>query len=253
MAQYTTTCTCGHEYTFNLYGPMRDRERKLEWLAGQPCPKCRAEAKRKAAAEAAEKAAADKLPALVGTETDVATATQVRAEIIDDLDRDSLVSGARAEICAEAARHTAAVWWISDSVFSTAPHDRRRAIMKAVIVARWCALSDDKRAAALALANDPQYRDSLEAGWALEAEKARLARLEAAPVVPAKPATLQARLGRPGARWNNKFYGREGLRAYLDGEDVQVPAAVKAAWTREWREYNAALAALHDYNVRAAL
>ena len=258
MAKYTITCTCGHEYTFNICGPVRDRDGKAEWLAGQPCPKCRAaeerkaaeEAAAKAAAEAAERAAADNLPALTGSAENVEKAMAVRAEIIDELDRDSLVSGARAEIVAEAAKHTSAAWWVVDGPFSLAPALRKRAIVKGVIVARWCAMSDAERAAALAQAEEPQYRDSLEAGWAREAEKARLARLEPAPVVPPRPPTLQDAVGKPGARWNGKFYG---FRVYLDGVEHRLDPEWIERWKAQWKAYEDGIAALRQYNFRAGL
>ena len=54
------------------------------------------------------------------------------------------------------------------------------------------------------------------------------------------PAKLAERLGKPGARWNGKWYGRDGLRVYLDGGELLVRAEVKAAWEREWAAYNEA-------------
>ena len=44
MAQYTVEHTCGHTYTYQLYGKTSERERKMEWLAGQDCPDCRRKA-----------------------------------------------------------------------------------------------------------------------------------------------------------------------------------------------------------------
>lgn len=60
MAKYTITNTCGHDYEYNLFGPGRDRDRKIAWLEGQACLRCRraAEAKDLADKVAAAKAMA---------------------------------------------------------------------------------------------------------------------------------------------------------------------------------------------------
>lgn len=39
--QWPITNTCGHTYTYNINGPVKDRERKAEWLKTQTCPTCR--------------------------------------------------------------------------------------------------------------------------------------------------------------------------------------------------------------------
>ena len=68
-----------------------------------------------------------------------------------------------------------------------------------------------------------------------EKEAARQAAL------PPKPAKLVERLGfAVTARWNGKFYGRDGLRIYVDGNEVSVPAEVKSAWNAEWTAYKKA-------------
>lgn len=43
MAQYTVKHTCDHSHTYSLFGPHKDRERKIEWLSEQECPRCRNE------------------------------------------------------------------------------------------------------------------------------------------------------------------------------------------------------------------
>lgn len=42
MGKYTVTHTCGHDKTYHLFGPHKDRDRKTEWLAELTCPRCRA-------------------------------------------------------------------------------------------------------------------------------------------------------------------------------------------------------------------
>lgn len=48
MAQYRVTAGCGHTTTVQLYGPGRERERRLAWMrsAGGMCNPCYAAAKR---------------------------------------------------------------------------------------------------------------------------------------------------------------------------------------------------------------
>ncbi len=40
MAQYTVEHSCGHTQVHVLFGPIKDRERKLDWLAEQKCSAC---------------------------------------------------------------------------------------------------------------------------------------------------------------------------------------------------------------------
>src|SRR5690625_6977835 len=74
MAKYTINHTCGHEVTIQLYGKHTERDRKIAWLETQRCRHCENEAANKAAAERAEEAG---LPALEGTEKQVAWATTI--------------------------------------------------------------------------------------------------------------------------------------------------------------------------------
>jgi len=82
--QYTVTYSCDHTGTVNLFGPGRERERKLAWLETVLCPACAAEAKAKQNAAASEKAgreaAANGLPVLQGSEKQCAWAETLRAE-----------------------------------------------------------------------------------------------------------------------------------------------------------------------------
>lgn len=40
MAQYSVNFSCGHSGTVQLYGPTKERERKIEWLEKGLCPDC---------------------------------------------------------------------------------------------------------------------------------------------------------------------------------------------------------------------
>ena len=127
MAQYPVTHSCGHSETVNLFGKTDERARRLAWLASVPCMSC----KRASEQAAAETSAADAgLPALTGSEKQIAWATRVRAELLDKVaqERERFAAvgrrqGVSAEKMAEemgnfdaaVARLTtqiAAAWWI---------------------------------------------------------------------------------------------------------------------------------------------
>lgn len=44
MSKYTVRHSCGHDREYQLFGKAAERERKLDWLATLPCPRCRNEA-----------------------------------------------------------------------------------------------------------------------------------------------------------------------------------------------------------------
>jgi len=89
MAQYRVDHTCGHTETHTLYGPGKERTRKLEWLATTLCTACyRAdqEARREAADAAAAEANADAgLVALAGTSKQIAWAESIRAAALAEI------------------------------------------------------------------------------------------------------------------------------------------------------------------------
>ena len=51
MAKYTVTHSCGHTQTHDLFGPGKDRERKIAWMENQPCTDCWKAEKREADAK----------------------------------------------------------------------------------------------------------------------------------------------------------------------------------------------------------
>ena len=65
MAQYTVKSGCGHTTTVNLFGPGRERDRRLAWMRSPSgcCNYCYADrvAERKAVAQAAALTETDKL------------------------------------------------------------------------------------------------------------------------------------------------------------------------------------------------
>ncbi len=94
MAQYTVTYSCGHSDTVQLYGPTKDRERKIAWFekSGR-CASCYRALKaaerveQEKANEAENIASADAnlvagLPALTGSEKQIAWAETIRAKAL---------------------------------------------------------------------------------------------------------------------------------------------------------------------------
>lgn len=80
MAKYSVTHICGHEKDHQLYGKHEERYKRVDWLATQPCMDCL----RKEEHAAAAKANAD-LPALEGSEKQIAWAETIRAKQIAEL------------------------------------------------------------------------------------------------------------------------------------------------------------------------
>lgn len=85
MAKYDVTYICGHSDTIQLYGPGRDREWKLAREESKLCPECYKkhldEERARQNAEAAEANQAAGLPALEGTEKQIAWAESIRFNI----------------------------------------------------------------------------------------------------------------------------------------------------------------------------
>lgn len=275
-ARIKMTCAeCGAEYYAekNCYN-RREADSWEAWMATQEgcCPTCYAKlkaAKRdaeraEATARAAEQSAAHNLPALTGTEKQVAWATTIRAQALNEAleshngSLDNLNDVGR-QVLAAAMAHmpTEATWWIDRRA------DAEHLALEELECANWARMDDARRAAKMAekrarvernapgimgvtakadLAAYERYERARLAGrGSLEQRRAdEDAKRATLPPVPAK---LADRLGKPGARWNGKFYGRDGLRVYLDGQECAVPAEVKAAWDAEWTAYKAAKAA----------
>ncbi len=131
MAKYTVTYACGHEDTIQLYGPHKDREWKLAREAEKLCSECyrvKVEEERKKQNEEAAKANQEAgLPALVGTEKQIAWAETIRKEIIEAIEtkvfgrmdqekikqRPDLYENYR-KAFEMLKKHTDASWWIDN-------------------------------------------------------------------------------------------------------------------------------------------
>ena len=75
--QYTVHHACGHDETVVLYGPTKDRERRIAAMEAEDCPSCRA-------AEAHMDGCVD----LVGSDKQVAWAGQIRRSFLPAWERD---------------------------------------------------------------------------------------------------------------------------------------------------------------------
>lgn len=83
MAKYEITHTCGHGETVQIYGTNThgERERSAEWQASRLCRDCY---RAQQTAQAAADAAAQSLPALQGSEKQIAWALTIRAKALAD-------------------------------------------------------------------------------------------------------------------------------------------------------------------------
>ncbi len=91
MAKYTVQHSCGHEETHQLYGKIKDRESKLEWLEDSLCRSCWRKQQEKERQEANNIAAKENFAAglkgLQGTEKQIAWAETIRSEKINKLSK----------------------------------------------------------------------------------------------------------------------------------------------------------------------
>lgn len=82
--KYQVTFACGHEGRVDLFGKNSERERKLEQFARGICPECAAAQRAKEEEKAVAAAKASGLPELEGSEKQVAWATRIRQNAINE-------------------------------------------------------------------------------------------------------------------------------------------------------------------------
>lgn len=116
MAQYTINHSCGHTGHVTLFGPTKDRYRRIEWLETRECDECYKEgiAAEKAAesARAAERQTALGLPELSGSDKQVAWALVLRQRVLERLAGMCSDDTARKQFTTIIAVETSAKWWI---------------------------------------------------------------------------------------------------------------------------------------------
>lgn len=87
MAKYDGTFACGHKGIVEVFGPVKDREWKINYAFSKPCDECREkqllEKREREALEAMERAKEMELPELQGTEKQVSWAVRIRDELIE--------------------------------------------------------------------------------------------------------------------------------------------------------------------------
>lgn len=91
MSKYQIERKCGHIEEMQIYGATKDRDRRAEWESGKLCYECyKAEQARKRAEESAAAstaAQADGLPALAGSEKQIAWAESIRRALVDGVEK----------------------------------------------------------------------------------------------------------------------------------------------------------------------
>jgi hypothetical protein len=91
MSKYQIERKCGHIEEMQIYGAIKDRDRRAEWESGKLCYECyKAEQARKRAEESAAAstaAQADGLPALAGSEKQIAWAESIRRALVDGVEK----------------------------------------------------------------------------------------------------------------------------------------------------------------------
>lgn len=94
MTKQVINHSCGHQVTHNLIGKYNDRDRKAAWLANHVCSDCYkaqlAAERAKANFSAAETAKEQQLPALIGSDKQVAWATTIRQDVLEHVTREIL-------------------------------------------------------------------------------------------------------------------------------------------------------------------
>lgn len=132
--KYTITYSCGHNGTVNLFGPGKERERKIYWYENNgECPDCRQARLQAENQKAAEESGAHNWPELEGTEKQIAWATTIRLDLYKEkASRDLGEYRELFETCVDEtmSEHTQAGWWIGNrntSAFAQEVIDRMNA------------------------------------------------------------------------------------------------------------------------------
>lgn len=122
MAQYGITYRCGHTATIQIYGTNvhGERKKKAAWYGTVDCPACRAARARREH---------DGLPALKGSDRQVAWADDIRGKYMPKYTRERrewAEHGATAEQLAQVDKvlawlkdQTSAAWWIDNGLSSS--------------------------------------------------------------------------------------------------------------------------------------
>lgn len=117
MAKYDVTYKCGHEGQVQLFGPYKERDRKLAYLATILCPQCQ----RNELAKVAETITKEfSLPDLAGSEKQVEWATSIRAKAfmcLEGIKHITTTDKAKSTVekwDVDLRAKTEAIWWIDN-------------------------------------------------------------------------------------------------------------------------------------------
>lgn len=112
MAKYDIKHTCGHEETVALFGKTKDRERRIEWLEGQPCRECQLKQSTEYAMAAASEMG---LPDLSGSPKQIEWAVRIRNDIVKQFESFRNISNeASTKFDLLLSESTSAKWWIDN-------------------------------------------------------------------------------------------------------------------------------------------
>lgn len=231
MAKYTVEHACGHTHEYQLFGPLKERDRKLEWLAEQDCPACRRKAELEKAATDDTPVSAFAMPIMASGEVGLSLCLEFQGGTFrckedlremgatyDELPCNSGLLGV--------FRKPVLVWF---KIITIAPEklmsalESHEALVGAIRQAS--GMPED-------IAVELPQADTPAAAMLYNDIKSAIKQAERLKSVPAEPAlkSLPEMLGFGGRHWNGKFYGKDGLTVYIDGEKTDVPAAVKSEW-----------------------
>ncbi len=119
MSTYNITHSCGHQAEIRIFGTMADRQRKADFVATQSCSACARQARAVSATAAdAEMGAAEvaqALPAMTGSEKQIAWARRLRLEAIEALaalEQAAPFTSQIEELVTRMLARTEAKWWI---------------------------------------------------------------------------------------------------------------------------------------------
>lgn len=82
MGKYLVKYACGHEQEVELFGPIKQRQWRLEHMADELCPECE---RKREAAKLAKDAEDNELPALNGSEKQVTWAMKIRHDMLKSI------------------------------------------------------------------------------------------------------------------------------------------------------------------------
>jgi hypothetical protein len=127
MAKYTITHSCGHQSTFELFGPSKQREWRLQQEEQRLCYDCYQKERAKQTAELAEKNREIGLPPLKGTEKQVQWAECIRAEAVVNMERHEPILSERDKAKFRKAldiiySKDSAAWWIDNRDWVNSPY-----------------------------------------------------------------------------------------------------------------------------------